>query len=62
MRRRGPCSANGGATVCPRGTGRAIGAGADTITVESLSRWLHLVPCVTGYGGTSTDADRRIVG
>jgi diguanylate cyclase (GGDEF)-like protein/PAS domain S-box-containing protein len=31
------------------------------ITPKSLSRWLPLVPCVTGYGVSITDAERRIV-
>ena len=31
------------------------------ITPESLSRWLHLVPCVTGYGVSITDVNRRVV-
>lgn len=31
------------------------------VSAESLSRWLHLVPCVTGYGVSITDSDRRIV-
>ncbi|HXS27149.1 MAG TPA: EAL domain-containing protein [Steroidobacteraceae bacterium] len=34
---------------------------AGEITTQSLSRWLHLVPCVTGYGVSITDANRRVV-
>ncbi|MGH8220982.1 MAG: sensor domain-containing protein [Steroidobacteraceae bacterium] len=31
------------------------------VTPESLGGWLHLVPCVTGYGVSITDASRHIV-
>lgn len=40
---------------------RALLRNEGDITAESLSRWLHLVPCVTGYGVSITDANRRIV-
>ena len=42
-------------------TARALETNNGQITVDSLSRWLHLVPCVTGYGVSITDADRRVV-
>ncbi|HYK25683.1 MAG TPA: diguanylate cyclase, partial [Steroidobacteraceae bacterium] len=34
---------------------------AEITSRESLSRWLHLVPCVTGYGVAICDLNRRVV-